>query len=229
MGVDGIDHGVMVMATTGEVQGAGGVNCYLPLALPDCAIQDAIDDGGTIEDLTLVLNPAGIDNIGWAIPGDAGANADNVKDQLNGNCSGDEAEIGGPVDLNNGVIDKALQILADNIDDSETVYTDGPWDAQPAQHAKSVISNYGNTYEGVIMIFDGEGDYCDEGGKAKWNTTETITGFAWAAVFDVTDGGAKDKNMRVSIDMSNEHDYGSKGGGDDDSNITFTTASRVFY
>lgn len=195
-----------------ETGGAGAVSCFLPLAIPKCLIDANGVDG--MQDLSLRLNSAGVDNVGWARP-NGHPNSSWVRSQLD-NCQAEgEVTIGTPIGLNNGVISSAIDELDSQIEGSSTRWSTEKWGALPTRSNKSNIlsSKYGNTYEGVILVFDGGPEYCT-GAGGSFNGDEPLAAFLWAAVYDITGNGAK-TDLSVRIDTSDDHDYGTAGGGED--------------
>lgn len=195
-------------------EGAGEVTCFLPIAIADCMFDLYSEED--LQSIDLALNPAGVDNVGWARPG-ATPNANWVRSQIQ-NCQGDGAlAVGDSVGLNNGVITSALSELGSAINSSSTTWDTDAWGTIPGQASRSDVSkaNYGKTLEGVIVIFDGGPDYCT-GKGGSFNGSEIVSGFVFGAVYDVVNSGpAKDKNISVRIDLSAERELGTKGGGRD--------------
>ncbi len=192
--------------------GAGAVECFIPLALPDCLID--LDEVDALQDLTLKLTPTGVDNVGWGRP-NGNVNAAWTRDQMN-DCDQDgEAAVGDPVFLQNGAIGSAMQALATRISTSGTTWDVSRWGALPARMAGSSISaaNYGKTYEGPVMIFDGGDEYCTGSGGA-FNQSEPITGFLWGALYDVKASG-NPKDLKLRLDVESDHNMGTSGGGPD--------------
>ena len=58
--------GAVATATRDAGGGAGAVDCFLPLAVAACLVEQ---DDTVVGGLELVLSPAGIDNAGWGRPG----------------------------------------------------------------------------------------------------------------------------------------------------------------
>ncbi len=204
---------------------AGSVACYIPIGIPDCLF-----DLYPLEDLlnlTLKLNPAGIDNAGWARIG-ASPNASFSRAQIQ-NCYQDGvATVGDDVGLQNGVVTSAMSELATAIENSGTVWNP-EWGTMPSQSSKSDVStsDYGNTFEGPIIVFDGGIDYCLGLGGA-FNGTEEVVGFAWAAIYDVqTKGSAASKNIWMRLNPLEDADFGLSGGGLVDGGVIFYQGGHV--
>ncbi|MFZ5476867.1 MAG: hypothetical protein ACOZNI_08850 [Myxococcota bacterium] len=199
-----------------EVGGAREADCFLPVAVPSCLItaHAGLDNLQTVE---FKLNPAGIDNLGWAIP-NGSANASAIRSQIANTCGSAPATIGDPISLSNGSISSALSDLATAVNASSSTWDTSLWGALPSRMAGSAISTtkYGRTLEGVVAVFDGGSSYCSP--SAPWNGTRTIVGFMWGAVFDVkTSGGAADRTIKMRIDVTGSRGdrAGSDGGGPD--------------
>jgi Flp pilus assembly protein TadG len=215
------------IAKQGGRLGAAEVPFYLPFGLPACQMEAWPKE--TLVDMTFALNPATVDNVGWAI--------------LNGNVSTSALrshlatmipcmhdwydlgkvtraacgtiEIGDPIYLTNGDHHPVLSDLADLVPGGVD------WDAEvwgplPARNSKSTLtaSNYGKTVAGPIPIFDGGAGYCN--GAEAWNGQAVVTGFVWAAIYDIrTSGSSADRNIWLRIDPLSYRDIGVWHGGPD--------------
>lgn len=197
-----------------ETGGASEVNCRLPLSLPVCLVEDVYGIGG-IQDVDLVFNPAGIDNIGWS-RASGWPNANALRNQVE-DCTSDGAlEVGSTIYLNNGVMNSVLSTLVDELEASDTQWNESIWGPIPEQYSQSAVSSslYGNTLEGAIALFEDDA-YCSSGG-GSWNHTAEVVGFVYGAIYDVrTRGSAANKNVRVRIDTTNDNVIGTEGGGPD--------------
>lgn len=206
-------------------EGAGEVTCFLPVAIADCMFDLYTET--ELQSINLALNPAGIDNVGWARP-DATPSASWVRGQIQ-NCEADGAlAVGDNVGLNNGVISSALSELGSAINSSTTSWDTSTWGTIPKQASRSEVSkaNYGKTLEGVFVIFDGGPDYCT-GKGGSFNGTEVVTGFVWGAVYDVVNTGpSSGKNISVRLDLSADREIGTKGGGRD-VGVTYQPPVRI--
>lgn len=190
---------------------AGAVDCFLPIAIPSCLIEQASSPDAA-EQIDMVLNPPGADNVGWARP-DGNPNASWVRDQIRDCEYAGEVELGDTVNLNNGVMSSALTELAQAVEDSDTTWSEGPWGAMPAQESRSAIGSgfYGNTWEAPALVFEDD-SYC--GGGGSWTGTATLSGFVWVAVYDVVaTGPASGKTIKVRIDTTRTHNVGTGSGG----------------
>lgn len=206
-----------------RTEGAGAVSCYLPLAVPECLITDRY--GADVNDHDLVLNPAGIDNVGWGrVAGSP--NASWLRDMFE-DCEADgTVSVGDQVGLDNGVKTSVLQAIADEVEDASTYWDSDLWGPLPAQRSRSGIdsSAYGNTLEGPVLLFS-DPDYCAYGGS--FTGDETVSGFAWAAIYDVvTTGPVADRNIVARLEVLDEYDLGDEGGGPD-YGVTATTVALV--
>lgn len=202
--------------------GASQVECYLPLAVPSCVIEDLYGVDG-VNMVDLVLNPPGVDNVGWAMPGGS-PNADDTRSQIRDCEYGGSVDIGDPIGLGNGVIDAALKELEDAVESSTTTWQEDLWGTLPPQEDCSGINaaKYGNTYESAILVFEDD-SYCAGGGS--FNGTEEITGFVWAAVYEVcSKGAAAEKTIKLRLETREVHMGGSDVAGPDYSYWGFRVA-----
>ena len=218
-GTESLATNAQAIAVLPPVEHAGAIDCYLPLAVPECLFDKHPDD--TIIDVDLELQNDSNDNAGWALLGSNPASASNIRDHIN-NCQQDgEIEILDTTQLNNGTLTSALSELADAIIDSETTYdeeTFGPMDAPYDKSDVDKAGAYGNTLEGPLIVFDG-GEDCD---NVKFNQDSEVSGFVWGAVYDVqSKGAARDKNIAVRLDTVHEFDVATAGGGDLDTGVVY--------
>ncbi|MED5374134.1 MAG: pilus assembly protein TadG-related protein [Myxococcota bacterium] len=209
-----------------EALPAGAVDCYLPLAIPACRIEQY--GSGEILDIDFVLNPDGGDNVGWALLGSGSVSASTLEEQINNCQASGEVQNASIVSLNNGAINTVLSAMADAVGDSDTVWRDEVWGTQGAPMEKSLVDkngDYGNTFEGPIIVFDEQGQPCDE---VKFTQDYPVKGFYWAAVYDVrSKGAAAEKNIRVRIDTTAEVDVGTRSGGEYDDGILYQPPPRI--
>lgn len=222
-GQDPLAARVAVVAVQGGESGAGAVPWYLPFALPDCLVEQR--DPTELADMRFVLNPAGVDNTGWALI-DSRPQADALRahfddvlpcmhewadtGHVEGTCVG--AAVGDTVQLGNGVITNALRTWVQGIDRGI------PWDASrwgplPPQNAQSDVRAYGKALVGAVPVFHAGAEYCAGGGGA-WNQDAPLVGFVWGVLYDGRHTGpARDKNVWVRLDLSHTYPVGSSGGG----------------
>ncbi|MEZ4321457.1 MAG: pilus assembly protein TadG-related protein [Myxococcota bacterium] len=209
-------------------RGAGRVSCFLPLAVPDCILEDT----EAFEALELKLSSSNDDNAGWA-DNSGNPTPGSINDALLGQCDRGDASVGDDVYLNNGVINASLAQLASVLNGETTAPTIGwdttRWGAMPAQMSGSTVSpgQYGqNLLEGPIVLFETPpGQACLS--SLQFNQTKKITGFAWAVVYDVDSHGSG-KNIRVKLDLTNEYDYGTTGGGLDTNVLAPGNGSLIY-
>jgi hypothetical protein len=227
-----------VIALQGEPSGAGGVPYYLPFGLASCTLNSRTDS--QILNMTLVLNPAGADNTGWALTQTASASNIATHIETMVACMQEYGESGSVSEactssttedtlyLNNGTMTSAFTALVNAFEfglpwDSDT------WGTLPARNASSAIpvSRYGKTITGPVPVFAGDSSYCS-GGGGRWNRTQTITGYVWGAIYDVrTSGGASSKNIWMKLDTSSYRMIATSGGGTDYGIATFTRGVLV--
>lgn len=212
MGRATVDVGARSIMVVGP-KGASEVNCFIPLAIPQCYVDSLGLEG--IQSVDFTLQPAGSDNIGWGRPNgdpDAGWSRDQIQDCLQSTS----ASVGDPIGLQNGAVQSALTAMAAEVNGSPTTWDESVWGTIPARLPDSSITaaNYGRTYEGVLSVFDGGPEYCT--GAAAWNGTQTISGFHWGAVYDVVAGGpAAARTIRLRIDTTHEIEVDGDAGGPD--------------
>lgn len=198
--------------TTREFGSAGAVECYLPLAIPSCLLEDKYDLDSIME-IDLELYPSGSDNMGWARVG-ASPSATWTRSQIL-NCEYDgEIVVGDTVELGNGTTSSTLTAIASMINSSTTTWDEDLWGTQPAREGGSTVlpGRYGNTFEAPIMVFEDD-SYCD-GSGGNFNESQTLVGFVWAAAYDVVPYGSG-KTIKVRLDTSREHVDGTRSGGAD--------------
>jgi hypothetical protein len=193
------------------LQSTSDAYCYLPLAMPACLIgyHDGVSD---MEEVTIALQPAGMDAVAWARP-NAPANTSWSTSQINGQCSGGDAGVGDPVYLQNGAAISALSALASAINNSSTTWSTSKWGTLPTRPTNSSITvpHWGHTFEGPIMLFDGGPEYCMPGG-GSYTGSYPITGFMWAAVYDVVNtGSVADRTIKLRLDPMTDHEISGIG------------------
>ncbi len=197
---------------------AGEMECFLPLAVADCTITDLYGSGVNFVDLT--INPPGVDNVGWAMPG-GNPSSDWLQDQLR-DCGHDgTATVGDDVGLGNGTATSVLTEIADLLSEGTgTAWNGDHWGSLPPQLEGSGVdpASFGNTLEGVLFTFTDDG-YC-AGGGGGFNEHQAISGFVWAAIYDVvTHGPAAGRTIRVRLEVTETREVGSGGGGSQDFGI----------
>lgn len=193
-----------------DMGGAGSVDCYIPLGVPQCMFDDW--EPGELQDLVLKLNPPGIDNTGWAgIGGHPSTRF--IREQLE-DCAPGESRVGDEVNLDNGVNTAALNALAEAVSDSEDLWDEEAFGALPEQMKASSIDDYGHVLAGPLLVFDSKPSFCTAGGK--FTGSADVVGFAWGAVYDVRAGGpAEERTVHMRIDRLGDRVIGGDGGGPD--------------
>lgn len=206
--------------------GAGAVDCYVPIAVPSCLVELHTLEG--LQDVTLHLNPAGVDSMGWGRTNGA-ISAAFTRSQIR-NCYEDGwAFVGHSMNLQNGVVTTAMDELVAALRASETRWDVEKWGTQPARLSGSSIPavDYGKTFEGPILVFESGPTYC-QGSGGSFNGTETIQGFMWGAVYDIRNtGAAEDRTVHMRLDTQNEHDVGALMGGPNYGVTTFDLPRMV--
>jgi hypothetical protein len=223
------------LGVAGPPQGASAVPWYLPFALPTCIFDEHTT--AELQTMEFRLNPAGVDNVGWARVG-AAPNASWISSQLEGIepcmtiwASGSRLEtacgttqVGDMVYLNNGTITPALQTLHQEMDVA-VPWDTSLWGALPAQHTASTLSatTYGKVFAGPIPLFDSD-SHCTASGS--WNENLPIVGFAWGVVYDVNAAG-DDKTFWMRIDPDDSYHVGTLWGGPDHGVTVLAPAKAV--
>jgi Flp pilus assembly protein TadG len=221
---DELQAGACTVGVQQPPTGASKVPWYLPFALPECIFDQYSD--AQLKTQAFKLNPAGIDNTGWARVGGslnaswAKSHLSDIKPCMNTWATGAkvesacaEAAIGDTLYLGNGVVQSALSDLNSQIQTSIAWKTD-LWDAMPARQATSSIpaGKYGKVYAGPVPIFDGGSGYCSA--SASWNGSKTITGFAWGVIYDVqSTGSAASRTLWMRVDPDDLYNVGTAWGG----------------
>jgi len=206
--------------------GATAVDCFLPVALPDCNF----DPDATTNGPAMFVSGASTlgDNVGWA--GVGGVNGKNVRQQLQGTCAGGTIAVDEYMDLQNGMIAKALDEMGDYLADG-TGSTE-PWDPtyfpQPSQgDALTVTGDYPaspslvnedgdamvNIIAGPISIIDMAGEPgagCGSDG-GDWQQDQPIVGFTYGFIYDVVKDG-NFMGMHVQMDFVNNYDFATEVG-----------------
>ncbi|MFT5586906.1 MAG: Flp pilus assembly protein TadG [Cognaticolwellia sp.] len=205
---------------------AGAVECFLPLAVPQCRLDLYGAEG--ILDVDLVLNPSGGDNVGWALLGNTAVSDSSLKEQISNCEASGEVEDSSTVSLDGAVITSVLEEIADAVNNSHTYWDDSVWGVQPSPIWKSLVDkdgSYGNTFEGAIIVFDEEGEDCD---SVTFSGDYSVVSFYKAAIYDVRSKGVvSEGNIRVRIDTVNKISLGTKGGGTADDGIQYQPPPRI--
>jgi hypothetical protein len=192
--------------------GTYATDCFIPLAIPLCLL--GLHGLSGLESVTLQLNPPGVDNVAWARP-NGSPNTTWSRSQINDCRSSGYAAVGDPVGLQNGTDTAALDAVVTRVSTSSTRWDATRWGAEPARMTGSSISagNYGRTYEGVMMVFDGGPSFCT-GSGGSFTGSYPIAGFMWGGVYDVRNtGSSSTRTVRMRVDPLGDHHSGRQGGG----------------
>jgi hypothetical protein len=199
------------VARAAQRPGTGVVECYLPIAVPDCYL-----DREGIEDIDMQMVSANEDNVGWARVNDR-PNAGYLREQLGGACHGDRASVNDLVGLENGIVESALSEVRRQIEYSDTYWDAEQWGLQPppmgsesSGGSESTLHHYGRVIEGPIILYETPSGSC--GSENQFNGMHPITGFAWGVLYDVDDHGGG-QNIRAKLDLSWDYEFGAGGGG----------------
>lgn len=183
-------------------------NCFLPIAVPDCWL-NGVPMGTNPPPFQWTWSPSPSDQIGWADP-DNNPNTSEIARQFNGQCANGEIEVGQPIEVANGQNNSILDLIGDILNDSTPVEPEA-WDsallgpvpgrAAPTGNAPAqsdVHAPYwGNTIQGPVALID-NGSSCTGMG---FTGSKTMTGIAWAVIYDVKSGGSGGKNIFVQLDL----------------------------
>jgi Flp pilus assembly protein TadG len=223
---DSLGAGACTLAVQQEPVGALKVPWYLPFALPGCIFDQYTET--QLQTQAFKLQPAGIDNTGWARVG-ASANASWAKAHITDiqpcmsawaetghvetPCA--EAEVGDLLYLNNGAVQSALADLNSELVDG-VAWRTSLWDTMPTRQSTSTVNTsvYGTVYTGPVPIFEGDSSYCSA--SASWNGTETISGFAWGVIYDMkSTGAASSRTIWMRVDPNDYYNVGKAWGAPD--------------
>ncbi len=222
-GANGLGAAAIATAVRGEALGAGEVPYYLPFGIPQCML----DSEEGVESITFVLNPAGVDNTGWALVGGS-PNTRTLQDllllatvcmqqwydtgEISAECA--TAWTGETVGLSDGEMTAALQTIAELIASHGIPWSDDIWGPLPEQDAWSDVpaGAYGNMLAGPFPVFDGGDGYCH--GEERWVGDAALTGYVWGAIYDVRwRGPAARKNIWARLDLTSLTPIGDWWGG----------------
>ena len=197
-----------------QIDGAGEVACFIPMAVADCTITDLYTTG--VNHVDFKVNPPSVDNVGWAMP-EGNPNASWLRNQLRDCNHEGTASVGGDIGLNNGTTTSVLTEMADILNEGTgSHWNTDYWGTLPEQLDNSGVDEetYGNTIEGVMFTFS-DSDYCS-GSGGGFNEHQEISGFVWASIYDViTHGPAAERTVRVRLETTDTREVGSGGGGPD--------------
>ena len=204
------------------------VNCYLPLAIPDCHLASLAPDTNPSA-FTFTFSPSPTDAVAWSLPG-SNPNSSDVRDQLLGQCEGEGIAIGDDVYVNEGSKTTALHTIRDVLNGSGAI-APTVWDVEmygpmPEQGCLGTDgcdpsnsdvngASWGNVIEGPVVLVD-VGSDC---GDASFTHTKEVTAVAWALIYDVSASGG-DKYISVQLDLASEHlSWGMGQEGDEDGDV----------
>jgi Flp pilus assembly protein TadG len=185
---------------------AGEVECFIPIAIPSCVIDTMM--ANNTPKVTGTWQPSTTNNVAWADnSGNPNASTLNATiNSLSGGCSGGKTmEVGGSVYLNNGMITSVAQTIGTYINSTATATWDtAAWGAIPARSSGSAVTaaRYGHIISGPMVVFQ-DTSYCSSGGSGPLNGTKSISGFVYAAVYDVVATGGS-KNVKIFIANPND-------------------------
>lgn len=213
------------IAQQGLSLGASEVAWYWPFGLPDCMFE--MYDGDDLVDMTFRLSPDGADNTGWTAL-DATINASWASEHLSssvdcmqewwstGEVSSDcpEGSTAATADTSNGELTSGLQTITSLLSTEGIAWDSTVWGSLPSRHSNSSVpvGKYGKMLVGPFPVIDAGDEYCTTGGK--WNTTYSVKGFVWGAIYDVADTKSP-KNIWARIDPTSTYDAGTAWGGGD--------------
>ncbi|MDP2316961.1 MAG: TadG family pilus assembly protein [Pseudomonadota bacterium] len=221
-GVEEINPSASAIAVMPATDMPGSVDCFLPFAVPLCALQ--AHPAGTLASIDFQFSVAGVDNSAW---GTLVANPSSIEIRgfLN-NCEAQgAARVGDSVNVNNGEVSSGLQEIANVIEGSATRWDPATLGTQPDRMTQSAVSasGYGGTLEGPILVFDQGNVACD---SISYVQGYPLVGFAWGVVYDVrAAGGAKTIKLRINNNVA--MDYGTSGGGAVDAGVIYQPAAMV--
>jgi len=215
---------------------ASAVECYLPLALPDCAYQQ--NPTTNPDPIYVTFGNDKEDSIGWAHH--TNANAANVRAQLDGFCTS-TLEVGGQMNVNNGQISTEISHVAEIINAAKDAINSGdngaaqswPYDNFPAgpplkglpphafDHADSLVTNWGTVLAGPIAIVDMP---CD---NPKFKGNVTIKGFTYGLIYDVRQGNAHTAGFMMQLDFINEYGFGTDSDPEAEGNVILADGPPV--
>lgn len=193
----------------------GEANCFLPVALPSCALAGLTDGKGVVQ---VVLGNDGGDTAGWGHSD--GANASNVSEAMYLAASGDceafdsptvaESE---PFPVMNGVTKRVLMETGELLKTSAVPWDSDLWGPKPSAHPDSRLTGAqyptAGTIQGPIPIVNG-GSHC---GSIKFNGSMEVEQLAWGVIFDAYTGKGQDKGIQLMIDTKHTFEVTGTGAG----------------
>lgn len=209
---------------------AGSVDCYIPLAIPDCNLS-GLSEGEFPDPLQLFFAPSPADNVAWGL-GSGSPNDNDMRAQFNGQCDGGSLITGDPIYVDEGVHNSVTQEIGRIINGQGEAapdewpanipgYTEPPTERQWRSNVRS--NRYGYVIQGPVALVDAGNAACSPGGgNTSFTGSMDITGFTWAVVYDAKHSGAPGdeddgkQNVWIQLDPVNEYEVW----GDFDPNAT---------
>lgn len=223
-----------------EMRGkASEVECYLPIALPDCNFPTTPTENPA--PIHITFGTALSDNVAWAHP--TNANGPNVQSQLNGFCTGSIA-VGDDINVKNGVASSLVSYVAGILNNSGNG-TPLPWPAENfpagppsprelplAFEASDTLVNgveWGTVIGGPIALIAMGGTPGSCAGSSNFNQDREITGFTYGFIYDARDGSAGEKGFMLQLDFINEYDFGTDTDPNARGNVTAPSGAPKLY
>jgi hypothetical protein len=186
--------------------GASEVECFIPVAIPKCVVEELYKAGGnTLEDVAFIFGSSSTNNSAWVSDDASTPSSSYLVKQIesleNNTCAGHTVSIGDTLGLNNGQVVPALNEVADAVNGSSVWWKESVWGTKPAKSGDwstySLIpdTNYGKIFEGPIVIVDVGSSYCTTGGPLSG--TAPVSGFIKGAVYNVMKGPSAAKQSFV--------------------------------
>lgn len=213
---------------------AGAVDCYLPVAVPACAVSGRAE-------FVFRRSGSGEDTAGWATPTSAPASAAHFKAQLAGYAC-DPMRVGEDANVNNGEVGAAEAVIEARLNhrasaSGQALAPPDPWPAAlggppsgplPGSRVASRYFGTGGITGAVMMVtagdadLDGVDDLCDTS-PPNFNGTMRVVGFAYGIVYDVSRS-----DVAVMVDTTYDWDaHATGGGGTADHGLVFEKPARL--
>lgn len=181
---------------------AGGVSCFLPVAVPLCELQNMGKTGQTSVDNVAWVRPRSSPNLGW------------LGRQLAACTADGPTTVADTAYLQDGVETALATHLTSAISTSRTRWH-ASWGKLPPQQIDSAISasHYGKTLEGPMIIFDGGPSLCAPSGGNYTRDYPTV-GYVWGAIYDLKAAGpTASRKLYVQADTTTLRALGTQAGG----------------
>lgn len=215
---------------------ATSVNCWLPLAIPDCHVAGLPAETNP-PPMEFRFNPSTGDSVAWGDP-TGNPSAEGVRDQLSGQCNGGDLDLGDPMYVDEGLKESALlRVMA--IMNGLHAVTPSRWPTEelgpipvqdgvdanlPFPDSAVMTSKYGNVIQGPVALVDAGAD-CD---NVSFTGALTISGFSWAVLYDLR-GPSSPQNIWVQLDFAHEHETeGDIGDGEGLGNVQAKGAPTLY-